>query len=135
MNDEAPTTFEVDGKSYELAQVDDMTFREARLMKSYTPATGAELVNALMAADPDAWFAVMLVSMQRARGAGTSPDLLEEELGETNFMATVSGFFEDEEEADVPPPESPASDVDSSGPEPTPTPADVGPPPSETVSA
>lgn len=59
-------SFEVDGRSYPLVEPGNMTMGEARELKRLSGGmtlAGAE--NALHEVDPDAWTAVLLISMRR----------------------------------------------------------------------
>lgn len=129
--EEPNTTFVVGDKTYELAQLEDLTFKEARLLKAYTPLTGPDLGLALSKMDPDAWIGVLVISMARTRGR--SPvETLEAELEEINFLDAISSSEDDEEEVgdDVPPSESTASSDVGDAPPQSETPDADGPPPS-----
>jgi hypothetical protein len=83
-------TFTVNGRSYQIAVVDELSFGEQRAIKRISGGiTARDLDDALHAMDPDAWFALLLVSMRRDR-----PETTEEELEATDFVDVMMPIAE-----------------------------------------
>jgi hypothetical protein len=81
--------FTVNGRRYELAPTDTLTFGEQRTIKRVSGVTAPDLDNALYDMDQDAWFALLLVSMRRQR-----PETSEEELETADFVEVMEPIGE-----------------------------------------
>jgi hypothetical protein len=102
-------TVTVGGLPYELLNPDDLDFGQQRRLKRYSGGMGiAEIVRGLQggAMDPDAWFALILLSVQEK-----NPTFSEADLEKLNMVEIVmSGQDDPEDEVDVvPPAEAPAA--------------------------
>lgn len=114
---ETPETskpFEVNGKTYEIVSIETLTFREQRKLKrlsgGMTPAT---LGEALGEGDPEAIYAILTVSMQRA-DSKIADDFLDD-FNFSDVLATLPSDDDDEDEKKPErPTEPPASDEPTS---------------------
>ncbi len=77
-------TFTVNGRAYQIADTDRLTFGEQRALKRLSGIATADFDDALIAMDADAWFALLLVSMRRDR-----PDATEAELEAVDFIEVM----------------------------------------------
>lgn len=81
-------------------QTEEMTFDELRLVKQLTGLPLAQIDNFLGDGDPDAWFAVALVALQRVRADATGADVGKHKL--MQVIAEIVADDEDEERQDPP---------------------------------
>lgn len=106
----ATHTVEVNGKPVEIIPLSEMTVKELRLVKVTSGMTPSAVAAVLDEMDPDAWLAVLLVSVQRVE-----PDTKEEDL-EGLGLADLISSLDSGEDADVPPAEGAEAPVPSSEP-------------------
>lgn len=102
----ADLSIKVDGRDYPLASVAELTWKERRELKRLSGGmTASEFEAAWKAADPDAWYALTLVSVRRVDA--TFPD---DGLDAVNFERVLEDWIDKlnaavaEAEADARPP-------------------------------
>ena len=101
-------SFEVNGRSYPFVAPAEMTMDEARELKRISGGMGlASVETALQDVDPDAWTAVLLVSMRRVDPAAKD-DVLDS-VSPAELIGTMAeAIAAAQAEADAVPPPSPA---------------------------
>ena len=123
--------FEVDGVGVPAVALDDMEFKEQRLIKSTFGLTPRAVADGLEVLDPDAWLAVIFISVRRVR-----PDVTVEDLEGLKLGDLLKDLEADESD---PTPDSPSSSesegVEPSEAAPEATPEDSGNPDSPSGSA
>ena len=108
----ADLSIKVDGREYPLVGVAELTWKERRELKRLSGGmTASEFEAAWKAADPDAWYALTLLSVRRVDP--TFPDdgldgvnfeqVLEDWIAKLNAVAAEAGA-----EGDASPPDEPA---------------------------
>lgn len=105
--------FEVGGRKYTLVNIDELNFREQRELKALSGMPLAVFGDALGAADADAWWAVLMVSMRRVEPRGVNHEAI---LADANFTAIVKGLGEAASDAgddDNPPAPAPVEGADN----------------------
>jgi hypothetical protein len=125
---------EINGRGYEILRTGDLTFDEWRYCKRETGGMGVSAFeDALRSMDPDAWWALLTVSLERLRAHDALRD-----LGSANFAAILASLPDAEDEeagaAEDPTPaaasepngHAPAADSGSTFPNPETTPAPSG---------
>lgn len=80
-------TVEVNGKPVEIIPLSEMTVKELRLVKATSGMTPSVVAAVLDEMDPDAWLAVLLVSVQRVEPDTKEEDL--EGLGLADLISTL----------------------------------------------
>ena len=93
----AQHTVTVNGKPVEIIPLSEMTVKELRLVKATSGMTPSVVAAVLDEMDPDAWLAVLLVSVQRVEPDASVEDL--ENLGLADLIASLDSG----EETEVPP--------------------------------
>lgn len=83
----AQHTVEVNGKPVEIIPLSEMTVKELRLVKATSGMTPSAVAAVLDEMDPDAWLAVLLVSVQRVEPDASVADL--EGLGLADLISTL----------------------------------------------
>ena len=107
---------QVDGQEYQVPELDDLTFREANLIKRLTGLRAGEYAEAFNSGDTDMALGIAVIAMYRAgKLTDLNPDvLLDMRVNAVDFIAE-----EGDEEAVVGPPAEDGGPDDSDAAEPS----------------
>lgn len=95
-------SFTIDGRSYALVPFPDLTLAECRELKRISGMTPLAAEDAMGEVDPDAWCAMLLISMRRVDPSVRDTDL--EEVRPVQLLSALAEAVRANEEADAVPP-------------------------------
>lgn len=93
-------TITINEREYDLLSIDKLTFADQRKLKKVTGGMSLQkIADGLDEMDADAWYGVVLLSVQKL-----NPRFTEAQLGEVNMVDLLGAMTDDDEEVSADPP-------------------------------
>lgn len=98
-------TITINEREYDLLSIDKLTFADQRRLKKATGGMSLQKISdGLDEVDPDAWFGVVLLSVQKI-----NPRFTEAELNELNMVELINAMKDEDDEEEPANPPAPAA--------------------------